>query len=82
MLTVIYARALPDIRVNAVAPGFTATELTDHRRTQTPIEGSDAMVALATIGTDTDRPAPSRSATASWPGSRFPDRCAQGRRDG
>jgi NAD(P)-dependent dehydrogenase (short-subunit alcohol dehydrogenase family) len=52
MLTVIYARALPDIRVNAVSPGFTATDFTNHRGTQTVTEGTDAMVALATIGKD------------------------------
>lgn len=52
MLTVIYARALPDMRVNAVAPGFTATDFTSHRGTQTVQEGTDAMVALATIGND------------------------------
>jgi NAD(P)-dependent dehydrogenase (short-subunit alcohol dehydrogenase family) len=52
MLTVIYARALPDIRVNAVSPGFTATDFTNHRGTQSVTEGTDAMVALATIGKD------------------------------
>lgn len=52
MLTLIYARALPDMRVNAVAPGFTATDFTDHRGTQTVTEGTDAMIALATIGQD------------------------------
>ena len=52
MLTVIYARALPEMRVNAVAPGFTATDFTGHRGTQTVTEGTDAMVAMATIGND------------------------------
>jgi NAD(P)-dependent dehydrogenase (short-subunit alcohol dehydrogenase family) len=52
MLTVIYARALPDMRVNAVAPGFTATDFNGGRGTQTVTEGTDAMVALATIGKD------------------------------
>ena len=50
MLTVIYARALPDVRVNAVAPGFTATDFNAGRGTQTVAEGTDAIVALATIG--------------------------------
>jgi hypothetical protein len=40
------------MRVNAVAPGFTATDFTGHRGTQTVTEGTDAMVALATIGKD------------------------------
>jgi NAD(P)-dependent dehydrogenase (short-subunit alcohol dehydrogenase family) len=52
MLTVIYARALPEMRVNAVAPGFTATDFNAGRGTQTVTEGTDAMVALATIGND------------------------------
>ena len=52
MLTVSYARGLPDIRVNAVSPGFTATDFTNYRGTQTVTEGTDAMVALATIGRD------------------------------
>jgi NAD(P)-dependent dehydrogenase (short-subunit alcohol dehydrogenase family) len=52
MLTVICSRALPDMRVNAVAPGFTATDFNDGRGTQTVTEGTDAMVALATIGKD------------------------------
>jgi NAD(P)-dependent dehydrogenase (short-subunit alcohol dehydrogenase family) len=52
MLTVIYARALPEMRVNAVAPGFTATDFTSHRGTQTVTEGTDAMVAMATLGQD------------------------------
>jgi hypothetical protein len=52
MLTVIYSRALPDMRINAVAPGFTATDFNGGRGTQTVAEGTDAMVALATIGND------------------------------
>ena len=52
MLTVIYSRALPDMRVNAIAPGFTATDFNGGRGTQTVAEGTDAMVALATIGKD------------------------------
>lgn len=52
MLTVIYARGLPDIRVNAVAPGFTATDFNGGRGTQNVTEGTDAIVALATIGKD------------------------------
>jgi NAD(P)-dependent dehydrogenase (short-subunit alcohol dehydrogenase family) len=48
MLTTQYARALPDIRINAVDPGYTATDLNGHRGTQTVTEGTDAIVALAT----------------------------------
>jgi NAD(P)-dependent dehydrogenase (short-subunit alcohol dehydrogenase family) len=52
MLTVQYARALPAIRINSVDPGYTATDLNAHRGTQTVTEGTDAIVAMATIGPD------------------------------
>jgi len=48
MLTMQYARALPDIRFNAADPGYTGTDLNAHRGTQTVTEGTDAIVALAT----------------------------------
>jgi NAD(P)-dependent dehydrogenase (short-subunit alcohol dehydrogenase family) len=48
MLTMQYAKALPDIRFNAADPGYTATDLNAHRGTQTVTEGTDAIVALAT----------------------------------
>lgn len=48
MLTTQYAKALPEIRVNAADPGFTATDLNDHRGIQSVTEGTDAIVALAT----------------------------------
>jgi NAD(P)-dependent dehydrogenase (short-subunit alcohol dehydrogenase family) len=51
-LTVQYAKALPAIRINVVDPGYTATDLNAHRGTQTLTEGTDAIVALATIGPD------------------------------
>lgn len=50
MLTTQYAKALPDIRVNAVDPGYTATDLNGHSGPQTVTEGTDAIVALATEG--------------------------------
>jgi NAD(P)-dependent dehydrogenase (short-subunit alcohol dehydrogenase family) len=52
MLTLQYARGLPDLRVNAVDPGPTATDLNDRRGHQTVEEGTDAIVRLATIGPD------------------------------
>jgi NAD(P)-dependent dehydrogenase (short-subunit alcohol dehydrogenase family) len=52
MLTSQYARALPGIRVNAVDPGYTATDFNGHNGTQTVTEGTDAIVAMATIGPD------------------------------
>ncbi|MFI6512407.1 SDR family NAD(P)-dependent oxidoreductase [Streptosporangium sp. NPDC050855] len=50
MLTTQYARALPDVRVNAADPGYTATDLNGNNGTQTVTEGTDAIVALATEG--------------------------------
>lgn len=50
MLTTQYARALPDVRVNAADPGYTATDLNAHSGPQTLAEGTDAIVALATEG--------------------------------
>ncbi|WP_280507187.1 SDR family oxidoreductase [Nocardia flavorosea] len=52
MLTAVYASALPDIRVNAVDPGYTATDLNGHTGPQSLAEGTDAIVRLATIATD------------------------------
>ena len=50
MLTTQYAKALPDLRVNAADPGYTATDLNAHSGPQTLTEGTDAVVALATEG--------------------------------
>ncbi len=49
-LTVQYAKNLPDMRVNASDPGYTATDFNRHSGHQTVTEGTDATVALATIG--------------------------------
>ena len=48
MLTTQYAKALPGIRVNAVDPGYTATDLNGHSGPQSVQEGTDAIIALAT----------------------------------
>lgn len=48
MLTTQYAKGLPDIRVNAADPGYTATDLNGNSGPQTVTEGTDAIVALAT----------------------------------
>lgn len=50
MLTVQYARALPDIRFLAVNPGFTATGLNGFTGTQTIEQGTDAIVQAALQG--------------------------------
>jgi NAD(P)-dependent dehydrogenase (short-subunit alcohol dehydrogenase family) len=52
MLTRRYAKAFPAARINAVDPGFTATDLNDHRGTQTLEEGAEAIIAMARIGAD------------------------------
>jgi NAD(P)-dependent dehydrogenase (short-subunit alcohol dehydrogenase family) len=52
MLTVQYAKAFPEIRINVVDPGFTATDLNGNRGTQTVTEGTDAIVSMATIDSD------------------------------
>ncbi|PJJ73645.1 NAD(P)-dependent dehydrogenase (short-subunit alcohol dehydrogenase family) [Diaminobutyricimonas aerilata] len=51
-LTVQYAKNLPGMRVNASDPGYTATDFNGHSGHQTTTEGTDATVALATIGQD------------------------------
>jgi NAD(P)-dependent dehydrogenase (short-subunit alcohol dehydrogenase family) len=52
MVTVQYAKALPGMKVNAVDPGYTATDLNGHSGHKTVAEGARAIVQLATIGTD------------------------------
>jgi NAD(P)-dependent dehydrogenase (short-subunit alcohol dehydrogenase family) len=52
MLTVQYAKAFPEFRINVVDPGYTATDLNGHRGTQTVEEGTDAIIRLATLGED------------------------------
>jgi NAD(P)-dependent dehydrogenase (short-subunit alcohol dehydrogenase family) len=50
MLTVQYARALPHMRINAADPGYTATDFNGNNGTQTVLQGTDAIVELATRG--------------------------------
>jgi NAD(P)-dependent dehydrogenase (short-subunit alcohol dehydrogenase family) len=52
MLTLQYARQLPAFRVNVIDPGYTATDLNGNSGHQTVTEGTDAIVAMATIGSD------------------------------
>jgi NAD(P)-dependent dehydrogenase (short-subunit alcohol dehydrogenase family) len=52
MLTLQYAKAFPEFRINVVDPGYTATDLNGNSGTQTVEEGTDAIVRLATIGAD------------------------------
>jgi NAD(P)-dependent dehydrogenase (short-subunit alcohol dehydrogenase family) len=52
VLTVQYAKSIPDMRINVTDPGYTATDLNGHSGYQTVTEGTDATVALAQIGPD------------------------------
>lgn len=52
MITVQYAKAFPHIRINAVDPGFTKTDLNGNTGTQTVAEGAEAIVRMAQMGTD------------------------------
>jgi NAD(P)-dependent dehydrogenase (short-subunit alcohol dehydrogenase family) len=52
MLTSQYAKALPRLRINAVDPGYTATDFNAHRGTQTIEEGAEIIVTMAQIGPD------------------------------
>jgi NAD(P)-dependent dehydrogenase (short-subunit alcohol dehydrogenase family) len=61
MLTSQWAKALPGMRVNAVDPGYTATDFNDHRGTQSVEEGAEQIVRMAELdqsgptGTFSDR---------------------------
>ncbi|MBJ8344396.1 SDR family NAD(P)-dependent oxidoreductase [Antrihabitans sp. YC2-6] len=52
MLTVQYAKVYPQLRINVVDPGFTATDLNGFTGTQTVAEGAEPIVAAALIDTD------------------------------
>ena len=49
MLTTQYAKALPGMRVNAVDPGYTATDLNGHSGVKTVEQGADAIVRMARL---------------------------------
>jgi NAD(P)-dependent dehydrogenase (short-subunit alcohol dehydrogenase family) len=51
-VTVQYAKAFPGIRINAVDPGYTATDLNGRTGTQTVAEGAEIIVRMAQIGQD------------------------------
>ncbi|MER8157003.1 SDR family NAD(P)-dependent oxidoreductase [Streptomyces sp. NPDC094472] len=52
MLTVQYAKAFPTMRINAVEPGYTATDLNAHTGHQTVEEGAEIIVRMAQVGPD------------------------------
>ncbi|MGH4031407.1 SDR family NAD(P)-dependent oxidoreductase [Actinomycetota bacterium Odt1-20B] len=52
MLTVQYAKAFPTMRINAVEPGFTKTDLNGNTGVQTVEEGAEIIVRMALVGAD------------------------------
>ncbi|MGF7239035.1 MAG: SDR family NAD(P)-dependent oxidoreductase [Frankia sp.] len=52
MITVQYAKAFPNMRINAVEPGFTKTDLNGNTGFQTVEEGAEIIVRMAQVGAD------------------------------
>ncbi|SDH08814.1 SDR family NAD(P)-dependent oxidoreductase [Nonomuraea jiangxiensis] len=52
MITVQYAKAFPNMRINAVEPGYTATDLNGRTGTQTVEQGAEIIVRMAQVGPD------------------------------
>ncbi|MFF1923577.1 SDR family NAD(P)-dependent oxidoreductase [Streptomyces sp. NPDC058221] len=52
MVTVQYAKAFPQMRINAVEPGFTRTDLNGNTGVQTVEQGAEIIVRMAQVGPD------------------------------
>ncbi|WP_248965613.1 SDR family NAD(P)-dependent oxidoreductase [Sphaerisporangium perillae] len=52
MITVQYAKAFPNMRINAVEPGFTKTDLNRNTGIQTVEQGAEIIVRMAQVGPD------------------------------
>ena len=52
MITAQYAHLHPEMRINAVDPGFTDTDFNNHQGVQTIPEGAEVIVRLAAVGPD------------------------------
>lgn len=52
MITVQYAKAFPNMRINAVDPGFTKTDLNGNTGVQTIEQGAEIIVRMAQTGPD------------------------------
>ncbi|MFB6988499.1 SDR family oxidoreductase [Streptomyces sp. NPDC056178] len=52
MITVQYAKAFPGMRINAVEPGFTKTDLNGNTGVQTVEQGAEIIVRMAQVGPD------------------------------
>jgi len=49
MITVQYAKAFPNMRINAVEPGFTKTDLNGNTGLQTVQQGAEIIVRMASV---------------------------------
>jgi NAD(P)-dependent dehydrogenase (short-subunit alcohol dehydrogenase family) len=49
MLTTQYAKAFPKMRINAVDPGYTATDFNEHRGTKPVEQGAEIIVRMAEL---------------------------------
>ena len=49
MLTSQYAKAFPHMRINAVDPGYTATDFNEHRGTKPVEQGAEIIVRMAEL---------------------------------
>ena len=52
MVTVQFAKAFPQMRINAVEPGFTATDLNGDAGNQTVQQGARIIVEMAQVAPD------------------------------
>jgi NAD(P)-dependent dehydrogenase (short-subunit alcohol dehydrogenase family) len=52
MITVQYAKAFPNMRINAVEPGYTKTDLNGNTGIQTVEQGAEVIVRMAQLGPD------------------------------
>ncbi|MDF9810923.1 SDR family NAD(P)-dependent oxidoreductase [Streptomyces sp. SPB162] len=52
MVTVQYAKAFPNMRINAVEPGFTETDLNANTGIQSVEQGAEIIVRMAQLGPD------------------------------
>ncbi|MEU6124385.1 SDR family NAD(P)-dependent oxidoreductase [Streptomyces sp. NPDC047123] len=52
MVTVQFAKAFPRMRINAVEPGFTRTDLNGNTGLQTVEQGAEIIVRMAQVGPD------------------------------
>jgi NAD(P)-dependent dehydrogenase (short-subunit alcohol dehydrogenase family) len=52
MITVQFAKAFPAMRINAVEPGFTSTDLNNNAGMQTVEQGAEIIVRMAQVNAD------------------------------